>query len=93
MPGKTGLWGVLRVLDESPKQLSDDERPPKGLTSAVGQISVPSRADASVGAPQPTGGTSSEPSQRPVRTLNATDFITDRENEEPRAPRVPEGAL
>ena len=71
MPDKTDLWGVLRVLDESPKRLSDDERLPKGLTSAVGQILVPSQTDATVSAPQPTGSTSSEPPRRSVRALNA----------------------
>ena len=68
MPDRTDPLGVLRVLDESLKRLSDDERLPKGLTSAVGKIFVPPRNDAAVGAPQPTGGTSSEPPQRSVRT-------------------------
>ena len=51
MPDKTGPLGVLRVLDESLKRLSDGERLPKGLPSAVGRIPVSSRTDAAVGAP------------------------------------------
>ena len=68
------LGGGLRVLDESLKRLSDSELLPKGLTSAVGKTFVPSRTDATVSAPQPTGGISSGPPRRSVRTLNATGF-------------------
>ena len=74
MPDKTGLWGVLRVLNECPKRFSDGGRLPMGLASAVGQIFVPSWTAATVGAPQPTGGTSPEPPRRSMRTLNTTDF-------------------
>ena len=57
MPDRTGLWGVLRVLDESLQRFSDDERLPRGLPFLAGGVTH-LRIDAAVGTQQPAAGTS-----------------------------------